>query len=281
MEVWRKKLSKVKLVHSDCIEYMKEMEEGAVHLTVTSPPYDNQRDYKGNSAFPFSKFEECAQQLYRVTSDGGVLVWVVADQTVDGSETGTSFKQALYFKEVGFRLHDTMIFNRDAPPLTHNRYEQSFEYMFILSKGKPRVFNPIMVPKSNMQKAGGKTKYGRRDPGNTFDEGVYSDKKEKIKGNIWKYTVGSSTAKDKVAFGHPALFPEGLATDHILSWSNKGDVIFDPFMGSGTTGKSAYLNDRDFIGVELEEEYLEIAHKRLSKYGKGLLRRPSDIEIIK
>jgi len=130
-----------KIYNEDCLDTMKHMPDNFIDLVVTSPPYDKLRDYKG---FTFD-FENIAKELYRVTKQGGVVVWVVADATVNGSETGTSFKQALYFKEIGFNLHDTMIYYRWSGPLTHRRYEQEFEYMFILVKGKLETFNPIMI----------------------------------------------------------------------------------------------------------------------------------------
>jgi DNA modification methylase len=131
-----------KIICGDCLEVMKKIPDGSVDLVLTSPPYDNLRTYNG---YNFD-FEGIAKELHRVTKDGGVIVWVVGDATIKGSETGTSFKQALYFKEIGFNLHDTMIYHKNNyPPLTHNRYEQCFEYMFVFSKRYLKSFNPIMV----------------------------------------------------------------------------------------------------------------------------------------
>ncbi len=251
------------------------MPDRCIDLTVTSPPYDNLRTYNG---FSFD-FENVAKELYRITKDGGVVVWVVGDATVKGSETGTSFKQALYFKEIGFNLHDTMIYQKNNPmPLNHNRYEQKFEYMFILSKGKPKAFNPI---KEMCKTAGQQYDYSKRksatseevnSAGRTREE-VVTTKNTKIKGNIWGYTVGiNQSTKDKMAFNHPAVFPEQLAEDHILSWSNPGDIVFDPFLGSGTTAKMAYLNGRNYCGIDISEEYCEIARKRVEQAQMAGLR---------
>lgn len=246
------------ILNMDCVEAMKLMPDEYVDLTVTSPPYDNLRTYQGFSW----DFESTAKELYRITKQGGVVVWVVGDATVKGSETGTSFKQALYFKEIGFNLHDTMIYHKTNPiPQNHNRYEQSFEYMFVLSKGKPKTFNPIKEPTKN---AGKEFDWGnrktimdknqcRRDRGT--DKIKVSNKK--IKQNIFSYAIGGSKT------GHPAIFPEQLANDHIISWSNEYDIIFDPFMGSGTTAKMAMLNNRKFIGCELSENYCKIIKERL------------------
>ncbi|MBP8994756.1 MAG: site-specific DNA-methyltransferase [Bacteroidales bacterium] len=254
---------------------MRQMPDRCIDLTVTSPPYDNLRTYNG---FSFD-FENVAKELYRITKDGGVVVWVVGDATVKGSETGTSFKQALYFKEIGFNLHDTMIYQKNNPmPLNHNRYEQKFEYMFILSKGKPKAFNPI---KEMCKTAGQQYDYSKRksatseevnSAGRTREE-VVTTKNTKIKGNIWGYTVGiNQSTKDKMAFNHPAVFPEQLAEDHILSWSNPGDIVFDPFLGSGTTAKMAYLNGRNYCGIDISEEYCEIARKRVEQAQMAGLR---------
>lgn len=245
----------------DCVDGMKLLPNECIDLTVTSPPYDNLRTYKG---FTWD-FESVAKELYRVTKQGGVVVWVVGDATIKGSETGTSFRQALYFMECGFNLHDTMIYRKKKPPLTHNRYEQEFDYMFVFSKGKPKTFNPIMIDKLYMDKRTNKA-FGRNNT-NEHDMGFSSKKTKKIKGNVWEYLVGGGkTTKDKIAFNHPAIFPEKLAQDHIISWSNPGDIVFDPFVGSGTTAKMALLNGRNYIGIDISEEYCEIARKRIAKY---------------
>lgn len=247
------------LLNMNCLDGMKLMDDNTVDLTVTSPPYDNLRKYNGYSF----DFEPIAKELYRITKEGGVVVWVVGDATKDGSESGTSFKQALYFMECGFKLHDTMIYQKKTPPLTHNRYEQEFEFMFVFSKKKVKTFNPIMIDKLYMDKRTNKA-FGRNKT-NEHDMGFSSNKTQKIKGNVWEYMVGGGkSTKDKIAFSHPAIFPEQLAEDHILSWSNEGDIVFDPFMGSGTTAKMASLNNRKWIGFEMSEEYCEIIKQRLN-----------------
>lgn len=251
-----------KIYCSESSEFMKKyIPDNFVDLTVTSPPYDDLRNYNG---YKF-EFEKIADQLYRVTKDGGIVVWVVGDKTKNGSETLTSFKQALYFKEIGFNVHDTMIYQKKTPPLTHKRYEQEFEYMFIFTKGKIKTFNPIMIPKKYMDTRSNKA-FGRNKT-NEHDMGFSSKKTHRIKGNVWEYLVGGGkSTKDKIAFQHPAIFPEQLATDHILSWSNEGDIVFDPFVGSGTTCKIAKLNNRQYIGVDISQEYVDIAIQRLSEY---------------
>lgn len=254
-----------RIYNEDCLEGMKRIPDGFVDLTVTSPPYDNLRTYNGNiNQWTFEKFQAIAQELYRVTKCGGVVVWIVADATINGSETGTSFRQALYFKEIGFNLHDTMIFAKRNPiPLNHNRYEQCFEYMFVFSKGKPKTFNPIMIPCVTAGRI-----YNWECKGRVEEQSVRNRKEvavvksNKQKGNIWEYLVGSKKGETG---NHPAPFPEGLANDHILSWSNEGDTVLDPFMGSGTTAKMALLNNRNFIGFELDKHYCEIANERIQK----------------
>ena len=256
----------LKLYKGDCLELMKDIPDKSVDLTVTSPPYDNLRSYNGNiEHWSFEKFQAIAKELYRVTKQGGVVVWVVGDATVKGSETGTSFKQALYFKEIGFCLHDTMIFAKRNPiPLTHNRYEQCFEYMFVFSKGKPKVFHPIMIPCETAGSRIHRRSTGRVEEAATRNrDEVTVTKMMKQKGNIWEYLVGSKKGETG---NHPAPFPEGLANDHIVSWSNEGDTVLDCFMGSGTTGKMALLNGRNFIGIELDAEYFEIAKERIERH---------------
>lgn len=252
-----------RIYQMDCVEGMKLIPENSIDLTITSPPYDNLRTYKNGREF---NFEGLSEQLFRVTKDGGVVVWVVGDATIKGSETGTSFKQALHFKDLGFNLHDTMIYAKSFVPIhdyRNKRYKQAFEYMFVLSKGKPNIYNEIKdKPNKNAGKVAGGTA-GRN----------YNDTKREIKPfvigdfqarfNIWEYPTGRQTTRDKIAYEHPAIFPEQLANDHIITWSNENDIIFDPFMGSGTTAKMAHLNKRKWLGFELSHEYIEIANKRL------------------
>lgn len=232
-----------KLYKGDCLEVMdKLIVEGIkVDLTVTSPPYDDLRSYEGSLVWNFDIFKKVAQKLYDVTNDGGVVVWVVGDKTIKGSESGTSFRQALYFKEIGFNLHDTMIYAKNNPvPLNHNRYEQQFEYMFVLSKGKPKNFNGLREEcKYSGDVRNENNRQYRRDSSGEFKTGCTKPVgKTKLKYNIWFYQVGSQhSTLDKFAFKHPAIFPEKLAKDHILSWSNEGDLVLDCFMGSNTTGK--------------------------------------------
>jgi len=251
-------MSNVNLMHGDCLERMSEIPDASVDLVVTSPPYDNLRDYNGYSF----EFEKIAKELTRVIKDGGVIVWVVGDATIKGSESGTSFRQALYFKDVcGLNLHDTMIYRKqNYIPLTHNRYEQEFEYMFVLSKGKPKHFMPIKVPciYAGEDKSAGKRKFYKDSK--TYGTGNKNTNVslDKIKGNVWTYLVGNTTP-DAKPWKHPAKFPLQLALDHIQSWSNHNDIVLDPFLGSGTAGVAALQLYRRFIGIEISEEYFKIS----------------------
>ena len=247
-----------KIYCTNNIEGMKLLDDNSIDLTVTSPPYDDLRNYKG---YTFD-FENLAKELYRVTKVGGVVVWVVGDATKNGSESGTSFKQALYFTEIGFNLHDTMIWNKGgftAVGALSTRYAPVFEYMFILTKGKIKTFNPI---KDRITINGGKKVSGtiRQKDGSTKPMSkVMTINKYSQRYNIWNINPQRQRGK----YTHPAVFPEQLAQDHILSWSNEGDLILDPFMGSGTTAKMAKLNNRNFIGFEISQEYCDFANKRI------------------
>ena len=250
------------LICGDCVELINNMPNGSIDLTVTSPPYDNLRTYNGNNAqWGEHVWRKVIAELYRVTKQGGVVVWVVGDATIKGSETGTSFKQALWAMECGFNLHDTMIFQKSTPPLTHNRYEQNFEYMFIFSKGKPSIFNGLREPREYPDSR--TRKIFSRNKDDSVDYGYSTKKETRLKRNVWRiFAAGGSS--DKLASKHPAIFPEKLAHDHIISWSNPGDIVLDPFMGSGTTGKMAKMLGRDFIGIELDKTYYDIALKRIN-----------------
>jgi len=225
-------------------------------MVLTSPPYDNLRTYNGSLDWGEHIWKPVIQELFRIIKDGGVVVWVVGDATIKGSETGTSFKQALWAKECGFNLHDTMIYQKkNYVPLTHNRYEQDFEYMFVLSKGRPKTFNGIKIPVLGIS---GGSCFVEKDGTTRKAHSVRGVNKEKLKINIFSYATG------QLRNGHPAPFPEQLANDHIISWSNEGDTILDPFAGSGTVGKMAKQLNRNCILIEKDPAYCEIAEKRIN-----------------
>jgi site-specific DNA-methyltransferase (adenine-specific) len=251
---------------------MSNIPDNTVDLTLTSPPYDDLRTYNkhlsGNKteyngySFPF---ESIARELYRITKKGGVVVWVVGDATNKGSETGTSFRQALFFKECGFDLYDTMIYQKTGTPFPQkNRYNQTFEYMFVLSKGKPNTFNPIMKKNATAGAVRHSRKFrtadGEMKPGfNGKPINEYG-----IENNIWLIKNGmNKSTKDVVAFEHPAIFPEELALKHIITWTNKGDLVYDCFLGSGTTAKASIQLERNWIGSELDSDYCNICNRRL------------------
>jgi site-specific DNA-methyltransferase (adenine-specific) len=243
-----------KVLCGDCAKVLTSIEADSVDLVVTSPPYDNLRDY--HSEFDL---DAITKELVRIVKDGGVIVWIVGDATIDGSETGTSFRQALKFMDAGFNLHDTMIFEKNSSTYPanekSNRYTQIFEYMFVFSKGKPKTHH-LICDKQNLW-------------------GGYKDFSKKLKRpvpilsprtNIWKCVTSFNDRTE-----HPAPFPEQLALDHIKTWSNEKDVVLDPFMGSGTTGKMAILSNRNFIGIDISKEYCDIATKRIEKYNEQKL----------
>ena len=249
-----------RVYNENCVDTMRRMDDDSVDLVVTSPPYDDLRDYKGYSF----DFDAVAAGLWRVVRPGCVVVWVVGDACVDGGETGTSFRQALHFMDLGFKLHDTMIYEKNSSSFParpdSKRYTQIFEYMFVLSKGRIRDDITLIADKRN--KWAGHQNWGKLT--HYEKDGVVSGEKEKInpvpefslRNNIWKYStaVGDS-------MGHPAVFPEKLAEDHILSWSVEGDLVYDPFMGSGTTAKMAAANRRSWIGSEISAEYCGIIQR--------------------
>jgi site-specific DNA-methyltransferase (adenine-specific) len=250
-----------KIYVKDNVLFCKEMPYNFVDLIVTSPPYDELRDYKGFSW----DFEGLAHEMYRILKPGGVLVWIVNDATNKGSESLNSYRQLLYLHDVvGFKVHDTMAYGKEDPipmPLGMKRYANAFEYMWVFSKEFVKTFNPIME----------KTKHGGASQVSGFRQGDGTVKltkrikisAEKVKGNIWYYGVGyNRTTTDKFAFQHPAMFPEDLASDHITSWTNPGDLVFDPFVGSGTTTKMAAKLQREWLGVDISEEYAKIARLR-------------------
>lgn len=253
-----------KIIHGDNTTVLQGFPDACFDLTVTSPPYDNLRTYNGYTW----DFESLARELYRVTKPGGVVVWVVGDQVVNGGESGESFRQALGFIQSGFLLHDTMIYAKNGPAHPDaTRYHQVFEYMFVLSKDKPKTVN-LLTDRKN--KWGGQSNFGTRtnrgkdgEIGNTSLAGR-TVKEYGARWNIWEVNNGYGYSADEdYAYEHPAIFPESLARDHILSWSNPGDIVLDPFIGSGTTAKMAKETGRHWIGIDLSDEYCKLAQRRV------------------
>lgn len=251
------------VICGDAAKVLTTIEPDSIDMVMTSPPYDLLRTY---TTFRFD-FNVIAGQLYSVLKRGGVLVWVVGDATVSGSETGTSFKQALAFKETGFNLHDTMIYRKCGTGAcgSNRAYWQAFEYMFILAKGTPSTFNPIndvvnksagkIKTNSERRKVTGEKKIEQRKPGGVFSRRT----------NVWDYAVGVESRADELVRQHPAVFPLQLAIDHINTWSNPGDIVLDPFFGSGTTGVACQQSGRNYIGIDISQEYCDLATLRLSK----------------
>lgn len=235
------------LHNENCLDTMGRMADDSVDLVVTSPPYDNLRTYNGYSF----DFESVAAELARVLKPGGVIVWVVGDQVIKGSESGTSFRQALHFMSLGLNLHDTMVYEKNSPAYpatrTGTRYTQIFEFMFVFTKGKPTTAN-LICDKPNKW-AGFKDFSGKlKNPVPDFSP----------RNNIWRYVTSFNGVK------HPAPFPLQLAIDHITTWSNEGELVYDPFMGSGTTAVAAIELGRQWIGSEISSDYCEIANNRIS-----------------
>ena len=258
------------LFKGNCVEQMNNITNNSVDLVITSPPYDGMRKYNG---YEFD-FKSIANQIFRVLKPGGVCVWVVADETVKFKESLSSFKQAIYFCDIGFGLLDTMIYAKKGLPPTYpsiKRYAPAFEYMFVFSKGKPKTFNPIC---DRPNKYSGIKKTGdtqRQKNGSTKSVRGYIPKEFGMRFNIWTYDTGhNKDTKDKEAFTHPGRFPEMLVHDHVLSWSNEGDTVLDPMMGSGTTGKISVALKRCFIGIEISNEYFEIAKSRIKSVSETL-----------
>lgn len=251
-----------RIYNMDCLEGLKLLGDESIDLTVTSPPYDDLRNYNGY----LWDFESIAKELYRVTKDGGAVVWIVGDSTIKGSESGTSFNQAMFFKNIGFNIHDTMIWYKGSCPFPDKtRYYQAFEYMFVFTKGKIKKFNAIEDRKN---KWSGTKAHGteRKKDGKTVPISAVKLKNNRVvkdygvRFNVWEISPERNNRT-----GHPAVFPEQLASDHIISWSNEGDVVLDIFMGSGTTGKMAFLNNRKYIGFEISKEYCDMAEKRIKE----------------
>lgn len=262
-----------KINNDDCIKFMKKLPDNCIDLTVTSPPYDDLRDYENKLVWDYCIFRKVARELYRVTKNGGVVVWVIGDKTDKCNKSLTSFKHALYFQEVGFNIYDVIIYQKAGSSPPHpNRYFNSFEYMFVMSKGKPKSVNLLKDKKNS---CAGMSTFGditrREKDGSLTNKGKKVINEFGIRTNIWRYNNGKGfSSKDKVAYEHPAIFPEKLVEDHIKSWSNQGDVVFDPFGGSGTTAKVSIELGRKWLYVEKVKKYCDIAKIRIENMGIDL-----------
>lgn len=267
---------RVRLRRGNFLDRVKSFKSNSVDCTITSPPYDEIRDYEESLVWDLDVCRQMAEQLYRISKDGAVVCWVVADQTKDGSESGNSFRQALAFMDVGFKLHDTMIYKKENPPPTggSNRYFQAWEYLFVFSKGTPKTFNPKMVKRKNKynDKRTQRTKNFVRGKDGKHKTKRTVELREIVKSiNIWSYVVGGgNSTMDKEAFQHPAIFPEHLVYDLILTFTNKGDLLCDPMHGSGTVGKMALLTERRVLAFEKVHKYFGIAVDRATKYASHI-----------
>ena len=259
------KLGINRIYNENCLETMCKMPTDFIDLTLTSPPYDDMRSYEGHG---FNDFERIVPELYRVTKEGGVVVWVVGDQTIKGDETGTSFRQALFFKEMGFKLFDTMIYLKTPRGAVGNNrtYWQTFEYMFIFAKGTPKTIN-LIKDRANKEARSGDRGTKRLKDGSLLNLERAGYDAFGRRTNVWEYLVGKGhSATDNLAYQHPAIFPEKLALDHIVSWTNEADLVYDPFTGSGTTAKMAKKSKRLYLGSEISSDYCKIAEERLDFY---------------
>jgi site-specific DNA-methyltransferase (adenine-specific) len=279
MSEWVSDCGNARLVLGDCLEVTRGFSKESIDLTVTSPPYDNLRAYGGSYSWNVS---ELSSALFDSTASGGVCVWVVGDSVVDGSETCSSMRQALEFKEIGWRLHDTMIYWKNAFPFPDKtRYSQVWEYMFVFSKGKPKTTNIQRVPTNEHNRVKSKSSSYRKQDGTVCQMKYEIGKDSRPMENVWIYEVGyMKSSKNRSAFQHPAIFPEQLAIDHVKSWSKEGDLVFDPFTGSGTTGVACARSGRRFIGTEINDPYFQIAKNRISAEIQAIKQGPEQLNLI-
>jgi len=258
-----------KITNGNCKKVLAKFGDDTIDLVITSPPYDDLRDYTNDEKWNFKLFQEIAKQLFRIMKPGGIVVWVVGDKVTNGNKSLTSYRQALYFQEIGFNIFDVIIYEKTGSGPPHkNRYFNTYEHMFVLSKGLPKTIN-LLKDKEN--KWANSETYGnvtrREKDGTLTDKGKKTVNELGVRTNIWKYANGKGfSTKDDVAYQHPAIFPEKLVQDHILSWSNEDDIILDPFGGSGTVAKVATQLKRRWISIEISKEYCALAKKRIKPY---------------
>ena len=247
------------IVLGDCVEGMRSLPPDLVPCTVASPPYGALRHYHGNHQFDF---EAAAAELWRITRPGGVVCWVVREEVVDGSESGEASEQRLFFRDLGFRLHQTIVMERyGSRARSPGRYGESLEYAFILAKGKPAT---VRLLRDRRNKTAGKLVTAtHRYPDGSYRVQRYEVDEWGYRKAVWYFAQGMHVATDPVARLHQAPMPEAMAEDLILSYSREGDLIFDPFAGVATTAKMALLNHRNYFGYEINAIYHARGEERL------------------
>lgn len=251
----------------ECSKVMSGWPADCIDMVLTSPPYADLLNYRG---FKFD-LAAIARQLFRVLKDGGVMVWVIGDKTVDYSRQMIPYTHAFGLRDAGFCIYDVMIYSKPAGRyMNRYRYPNVYEHMIVASKGKPKTFNPIMV-KTKKPGDSRNTTILHRDADNNRTLGYRTTAEERPHDNIWKYSPGFG-AVDRYAFEHPAVFPEKLARDQIISWSNPNDIVLDPMCGSGTTLKMARVYGRRYAGIDVAPEYLEIVRRRLRECSPNMER---------
>lgn len=257
----------------ECVDGMRALPPASIPLTITSPPYDQTFEYGGH-LWDHEKFMLVARELWRVAMQGGVVSWVVRDQIADGDQSASSFRQALFFKGLGFRLHNTIIIEKQIiRGISRVRYGVAPEFAFVFSKGRPRTIN-LIEDKEN--KFGGRhMRFSTRSRDGTKCKTAKAlIRPFGVRGNVWRYTTGSRvTAKEDYAYDHPALMPERLAHDLIVSWSRPGDLVLDPFGGAGTTAKMALLGHRRYLSMEAHRPYHDLAVRRMADAHETYRRR--------
>jgi len=253
------------LICSDCVSGMQSMPDGCVHLTVTSPPWDRMRTFKGNR-LSWEMFCIVAAELYRITCAGGVVCWHVGEQVKDFAESLTSRRQLIHFvDEIGFSCHKTLFLDINNGNNGKMKQYPSPQRVYVLSKGRPRTINLIKdIPNKCFGDYKSFTNYRRDDFRERSEPAEIPE--FRIRGPIWKYHTGTDNASEKyVRAGHPAIMPEKLARDLIYTWSGQGNLVFDPFAGSGTTLKMASLQGRHYLGFEIVSEFAALGNRRLSE----------------
>lgn len=259
------KLPRNQVINTDNRKGLKSLPDDSIPLTVTSPPWDDVRIYGDGTLTPWNAnvFREVADQLWRVTAQGGVVCWHVGEQIQNGSESGTSSEQRLYFRDLGFRLWQTLIVETMAGHTHKHRYGGAIQYIFVLTKGKPKTVN-LLRDRPNKH-AGNVHGFFKRDAhGKIHSQTQVVVAEYGVRGPVWKYFPRK--AKDEEARQHPAPMDETISRDLIRSFSEPGNLVLDPFAGSGTTLKWAMTFGRYYLGFEAVEEYFQLAKRRLERY---------------
>ena len=265
---------KMKLIHGDCLEKTKDIESNSIDMIFTSPPYaDRRKDtYGGKKANVYVKwFLPFVREFKRILKPSGSFFLNIKPHTENGGRSLYVFKLVIEIVEnVNFKLIDEFCWTKNAFPGGYKgKFKNALEPVYHFAKSKPSeiIFNPIACGTPMKQESIARTyrkQCGAPSNGSRMT-GMNTTNIRNLElarpSNVININNVSNQFTDKQK--HPATFPTGLVEFFVKSFSSESSTVLDPFMGSGTTGVVCKNLNRNFIGIEIDKEYFEIAKQRI------------------